>query len=192
LNKDLQSELIQMEDYDQAVRAQLAADGSLFDGYHPRMAAIHDAHAARLKSIINEHGWPTEQMVGADGAKAAYVLAQHSINHPDFMRECRQLINEASARGEVPRWQFAYIDDRIRAFEGLPQLYGTQWRDGPTGLEPYPIEDPDGVDERRAMLGLSSLAELRHSAPHHTVDPEAARELEAKELAWRREVGWTK
>ena len=191
MNEELRAELIQMDDYDQAVRAELAADGSLFDGYHPTMAAVHDANAARLRAIIATHGWPTERLVGVDGAKAAHRIAQHSINHPDFMRECRRLLDETSARGEVPRWQFAYIDDRIRVFEGLPQRYGTQWRGGPHGLEPYPIEDPDHVDERRAALELPSLAELRTSAPRERpLDAEAARRLEEQELAWRRAVGW--
>lgn len=191
MNKILRAELIQMDEYDQVVRAELAADGSLFDGYHPRMAAVHDANAARLRTIIATHGWPTEPLVGVDGAKAAHRIAQHSINHPEFMRECRRLLEEASARGEAPRWQFAYLDDRIRVYEGLPQRYGTQWRDGPHGLEPYPIEDPDHVDERRAELGLPSLAELRASAPpERPPSPEAARRLEEQELAWRRAVGW--
>lgn len=191
MNDTLRTELIQMDDHDQTVRAELAAEGSLFDGYHPRMAAVHDANAARLKAIIAEHGWPTEQLVGVDGAKAAHRIAQHSINHPGFMRECRMLLDDASARGEVPRWQFAYIDDRIRVYEGLPQRYGTQWRGAPDGLEPYPLEDPAGVDARRAELGLPPLARLRSSAPtKQDWDAEAARRYEAREIAWRRAVGW--
>ncbi len=182
-----------MDDYDQAVRAELAADGSLYEGYHPRMAAVHDANADRLRAIIREHGWPTEPLVGIDGAKAAHRIAQHSINHPEFMHRCRELLDLASARGEVPRWQFAYMDDRIRVYEGRPQRYGTQCRDGPAGLEPYPIDDEAHVEERRASLGLPSLAELRTSAPlERPRDPEAARQHEAQELAWRRAVGWLK
>jgi hypothetical protein len=30
-----------MDEHDQAVRAELAADGTLFDGHHPRMEAVH-------------------------------------------------------------------------------------------------------------------------------------------------------
>ncbi len=193
MNEDLRAELMQMDDHDQAVRAELAADGSLFDGYHPRMAAVHDLNAARLHTIIATHGWPTERLVGVDGAKAAHRIAQHSINHPELMRECRRLLDEASLKGEVPRWQFAYIEDRIRVFEGLPQRYGTQWRGGPNGLEPYPIEDADHVDERRAALGLPSLAELHISDPvEPSWDAERAQRLEEQELAWRRAVRWTK
>jgi len=191
MNEPLRAELMQMDEYDQAVRAELAADGSLFTGYHPRMAAVHDANAARLRAIIAAHGWPTERLVGVEGAKAAHRIAQHSINHPDFMRECRRLLDEASTSGEVPRWQFAYIDDRVRVFEGLSQRYGTQWRSGPKGLEPYPIEDEAHVDERRVALGLPPLAELRISEPTEpSWNAEEARRLEEQELAWRKTVGW--
>jgi hypothetical protein len=191
MNDTLRAELIRMDDYDQSVRAELAADGSLFDGYHPRMAAVHDANASRLGEIIREHGWPTEALVGGDGANAAHRIAQHSINHPEFMRHCRTLIDDASARGEVPRWHFAYIDDRIRVYEGKRQRFGTQWRGGPDGIEPYPLDDAEHVDARRAALGLPSLAELRASAPKERAwDAESARLHEEKELAWRRSVGW--
>src|SRR5690349_3021734 len=107
-----------MDGHDQLVRAELAADGSLFEGYHPRMEAIHRANAARLREIIAAHGWPGKSLVGTDGAQAAWRIAQHAIGEPDFMRHCRDLLNEAHARGEVPGWHFAFIDDRIRVFEG--------------------------------------------------------------------------
>ena len=45
---------------DHRVRAELAADGSLFDGYHPRMRAVHEANAERLAAILSERGWPGE------------------------------------------------------------------------------------------------------------------------------------
>src|SRR5215217_8143427 len=191
LNEPLRAELVAMDEHDQAVRAELAADGSLFDGYHPRMAAVHDANAARLREIIREHGWPTPSMVGVDGAKAAFRLAQHSINHPDLMRECRTLIEAESGRDDLLREQFAYIDDRIRAFEGLPQRFGTQWRGGPHGLEPFPFDDAAAVDRRRRALGMPPLAEMRRESSER-LSVEQAERQRAEELAWRRQVGWVR
>src|ERR1051325_7829345 len=117
MNNKVRDELLKMAEYDQLVRAELAEDGSLFTGYHPRMAAVHRSHAERLRNIIAKFGWPTESLAGPDGAKAAWLIAQHSIGEPDFMRRCGALLEQASARGEVPRWQFAMIDDRIRVNE---------------------------------------------------------------------------
>jgi len=52
VNTNLQDELLAMAEEDRRVRAELAADGSLFDGYHPKMQAVHDRNAARLTAVI--------------------------------------------------------------------------------------------------------------------------------------------
>jgi hypothetical protein len=105
------------------------------------------------------------------------------------MRECRNLIKAACDGGEVPREQFAYIDDRIRVYEGLPQLYGTQWRDSVDGVEPYPVDDWNLVNERRQDLGLPTLDEVRPGSGER-LSPEAVDRKRVEELAWRRRVGW--
>jgi hypothetical protein len=180
-----------MEAYDQAVRTELAADGSLFDGYHPRMEAVHRAHAARLREIVAEHGWPGESLVGAQGAHAAWLIAQHSISEPRFMRSCRALLDEASQRGDVPRWHFALVDDRIAVFEGRAQRFGSQLREGPEGLEPYPLADPSQVDVWRKDLGLPPLGEiLEHSRSNPPPPPRDQTGKDEAERAWRRRVGW--
>ena len=191
MNEELRAELVSMDTYDQAVRAELAADGSLRKGYHPRMAAVHDSNAARLREIIREHGWPTTGVVGVDGVTAAHRIAQHAINHPDLMRQCRELIKAASDRGAVPREHFAFIDDRIRVYEGLPQLYGTQWRGGLDGIEPYPLDDWNAVNQRRRDLGLPPLDQMRPDSSER-LSPQELERLRADELAWRRRVGWTR
>jgi uncharacterized protein DUF6624 len=190
-NQSVRDVLIAMDSRDQAVRAQLAADGSLFEGYHPRMAEVHRANAARLREIIAQFGWPGHGLVGEEGAHAAWRIAQHAIGEPGFMRQCRDLLERAAAAADVPHWQFAFIDDRIRVFEGRPQRYGTQLRGGPNGLEPCPLEDAARVEGLRRELGLPSLAEIvsraRANAPSPARDQAAK---DAAELAWRRSVGW--
>ncbi len=52
----LREGLLAMAAEDRRVRAELAADGSLFDGYHPRMAEVHRRNAARLTEILDRHG----------------------------------------------------------------------------------------------------------------------------------------
>jgi hypothetical protein len=191
MDSAVRDQLLRMDALDQTVRGELAADGSLFKGYHPRMEAVHRANAAKLREIIQRVGWPGERLVGKDGANAAWRIAQHSIGDPDFMRECRTLLDEASQRGDAPRWQFAMIDDRIHAFEGRPQRYGTQLRDTVNGVAPYPLEDVKQVEKWRQEVGLPPLGELL-SGLRETPPPTAEEiaEQEAAELAWRRKVGW--
>ena len=118
------------------LRTELTAAGALNAAYHPRLEEVHRANASRLRQIIAVFGWPGMALVGERGAKAAWRIALHSISEPPFMRQCRDLIEVASQQGDVPRWQFAIIDDRIRVYEGRPQRYGTQLRTGPEGLRP--------------------------------------------------------
>jgi hypothetical protein len=188
----LRDELLSMKEEDVRVRAELAADGSLFDGYHPRMEDVHRRNAARLQQIIDEHGWPGKTLVGEDGAEAAWLIAQHAIGEPDFQRSCLKLLKTAADVGEVPAWQPAYLEDRIRVFEGRPQIYATQFDIGDDGLPiPYEIDEPDSVDERRRAVGLEPLAEQIGRAER--VDPptpemRAKRDREYRE--WLRRVGW--
>lgn len=179
---------------DLETRERLAADGSLFDGYHPEMQAVHEANAAALAGIVERHGWPTELLAGKDGAEAAWLIAQHAISLPDFCRRCLGELKAAAEAGAVPRWQPAYLEDRIRLFEGRPQLHGTNFDWDEQGLmSPNPIDEPEGVDERRAAIGLGSMAEAterhrRSSAAEYRPADLTKRRHEMD--AWARKVGW--
>jgi hypothetical protein len=194
MDDDLRRTLIALAEHDLAVRARLAADGSLFRGYHPQMQAVHEANAAALETIIATRGWPTREFVGEDGAEAAWLIAQHAIGLPDFQRRSLAAQQSAAAAGQVPAWQPAMLLDRIRNFEGKPQLYGTQFDwDDDGQLNPLPIENPEGVDERRASVGLpplaSAIAEKRRSAANER--PPTDQKTRAREMAeWAKQVGW--
>jgi hypothetical protein len=176
---------------DAEVRAELEAEGTLFDGYHPRMEEVHRENAAKLRAIMEEHGWPDEELVGAEGAEGAWLVAQHSIAEPNFMRHCRTLVDDASSIGLVPRWQFAYLDDRICVFEGKAQRFGTQFDLKPDGPEINALEDSSQVDRLRHEVGLGPISEVLSRAQSNPLP--SHEEYEAKKIAgnlWRRSVGW--
>jgi hypothetical protein len=190
MNRNLGDELLQMDEHDQSVRGELAAEGSLFEGYHPRMEAVHRRNAARLRAILDESGWPTERLVGSDGAEAVWRIAQHAIGEPDFQRLALRLLQAAAGGGEVPAWQPAMLEDRIRMFEGRPQLYGTQLEPDAEGRpRPYPIEDPERLEERRRAVGLEPLAERLAQAEREPL-PKDRERFEREYQAWLRRVGW--
>lgn len=194
LNECLRQELVAMAERDLAVREELVAEGSLASqGYHPRMEAMHKDNASRLAHIIAQHGWPGESLVGEDGARAAWLVAQHAIGDPPFMRRSLMLLKQAAARREVPQWQVAMMEDRIRMYEGRPQVYGTQFQpDGNGELVPYMIEDPSNVNDRRRAAGLNSLEERilemrKQSAEEKLSLPP---NWEAEYEKWLYSVGW--
>jgi hypothetical protein len=196
MNDTLRLELLQMQQADLNLRAELARDGSLFDGYAERLAELHRRHNARLQRILAEFGWPGRSLVGDDGAAAAWLLLQHAILEPNLMRSALPLLQEAVEAGEAEPKHLALLVDRIRTLEGRPQLYGTShdW-DANGELSPLPIEEPELVEARRRTVGLEPLAEntrrLRLQAAAEGEKPPVDLEQRGRELErWAREVGW--
>ncbi len=200
----IRAELLEMARGDLTLREDLARDGSLFQGYHPRMETLHQRNAVRLAALIDAHGWPGRSRVGQDGARAAWLILQHAIGNPPLMRRGLTLLRGGVSEGEVSALEVAMLEDRIRAFEGRPQRYGTQFDWDEHGrLSPLPLEDPAGVDARRCAIGLGPLdQDLRRrraaTAPgrgrgrgtraERPPADWAARQREME--TWLRQVGW--
>ena len=199
LNEPLRREILAMAANDLSVREALIADGSLGKGYHPRMEAVHKSNAARLATLLDQYGWPGKTIVGDDGAEAAWLIVQHAIGNPSFMRRSLSLLQQAGARGEAPLWHAAMLEDRIRMYEGKPQIYGSQFQPDENGrMAPYQIENPEEVNVRRHAVGLNSLeeraVELREQATKEGV-PLALDRAESDRVRkeyeeWLRATGW--
>ena len=166
MNETLRDDILEMVRRDRTVRAELAASGELFDvGYEPRMARVHEQNARRLRRIIESVGWPGTDLVGPDGAEAAWVVLQHAIAEPDLLRRALPLLRAAAREGTASPRHAAMLEDRIRFFEGRPQRYGTQFDwDAEGDLSPGDVEDRERLDERRRAVGLPPLAEQMEEA----------------------------
>ncbi|MGH1488660.1 MAG: DUF6624 domain-containing protein [Acidimicrobiales bacterium] len=164
---ELGEELERMADEDSTVRQRLLAAGQLLGGYNPEMRAVHRRNGDRLEEILDQTaGWLGYRLVGEAGSEAAFLIAQHDIANPNLIRRVRQLYAAAVDNADADPRRLANLEDRIRYFEGRPQWYGTHvgWdTDGQFGPWP-PVEEPDGVDERRGRLGLPPLAEAINTA----------------------------
>lgn len=64
-----------------------------------------------------------------------------------------------------------------RVYEQRPQRYGTQWRDDPRDgrTRPWPIEEPEQVDSRRASVGLGPLRPIPELRPELSADEQQTR-----------------
>jgi hypothetical protein len=118
------------------------------------------ARTGRLAEILDEHGWPTYELVGEDGEDAAWAIAQHSDLDPALQRRALELLRTAVAAGQASPGNLAYLEDRVAVAAGQPQTYGTQVGCAPEGpLPATPLADPAAVDGLRAAAGLESLAD---------------------------------
>lgn len=158
MNSELQIELLAMKDEDQLLLKNLIESGELTeDAYHPEMKALHEKNNLRFKEIIREFGWPTISLVGKDASKAAWLIAQHAILDKEFMNSCLELLQRAVKNNDAESFCFAYLKDRTLTMSGMPQIYGTQFDFKDGEVVPFPIENPEIVDDLRKEMGLGSL-----------------------------------
>jgi hypothetical protein len=196
-SEQLEQLLLDLEQVDKDTRTRLLSEGRLFDGYDSEMERVHNENAERFEAVLDEHGWPGESLVGEDGARAAFMVAQNAISRPDFQRRCLDLLEAAVVEGQAPPAYAAYLTDRIRFNERRPQVYGTvfDW-DADGQLSPWEIDEVEGVDVRRERVGLPPLAAaieiVRLEAQIEGNRPPASFEARQQEIAeWARQVGWT-
>jgi hypothetical protein len=194
INESLHHELITMRAEDMRVRAELVAANELGGAYVPRMEAVHVKNAARLRELIDRHGWPADDIAGKDGAEAAWFIAQHAIGEPEFQRRALMLMRECAAEGRIPAWHAAYLEDRIAMYEGRPQRFGTQWLDDPRDgrVRPWRLADPGRVNELRASVGLPDLPPIPETGPDLPADQQ--KEIQENDRWWQEWLvskGWS-
>jgi putative acetyltransferase len=160
---ELREELISMHLVNEQLREELIRIGlanlSLKDVY--RQESLDRMHSSRLKEILAYNGWPGKDLVGTDGAEAAFHLAEHSHREPQFQRECLKLMGRGMERGQVDPAHYAELFDRVQVAAGALQRFGTQAHVVDGQLKFLPIEDPQRVDSRRAKMGLVPLSAYR-------------------------------
>jgi hypothetical protein len=183
MNKEMKTELIRLAQHDLTVREKLLKENKLAQGYNPDMEKVHRDNASRLREIIDLIGWPTISKVGIEASEAAWLIAQHSIGEPVFMKRCYALMNEVAT--DINPQNLAYLHDRICYFEGRPQKYGTQFDD--RGL--YPVENKNEVNGLRQMLKLTPYSPDRIVEIDLSDNPEDLHKDPAFN-EWRRKTRW--
>ena len=149
-----------------------------------------------INEIINDHGWPGTSLVGLDGCRAAWMIAQHAISQPTFQMKCLDLIKKASEHGEVPARQVAFLMDRILFNKQKPQMYGSigSW-DSEGKISYGQIMDEDKVNQRRAIAGLGSIEDelAEHQKEVTTEGGKSPQDFDVhqkKLREWAKKAGW--
>lgn len=196
--KSIAKEIIDLKNADLKLREGLAQNGQLFEGYNKEMEQLHNRNAKALDTIIDNIGYPTIDKVGKEASEAAWLVIQHAIGQPHFMKKCVQLVEQAVSERKADPRNLAYLTDRIAVYEGKPQRYGTQFDWDENGeLSPKPFDNLANVNQRRTSIGINTLEEqttvLRMQAKNEHQSPPADIENRKKEYdEWRKAVGWIK
>ena len=178
------------------LKTKLASDGSLYEGYPQQIRELHLRQANELERIIDTHGWPGISLVGKEGAEAAWLILQHSISRPDFMKKCFPLFDSAVQNNEASIKHLSCLADGIRYFSRQPQIYGNYFDWNEKGqFCPWVIEDPENVNERRQQAGLNTLEERikemeEEVRSNNLSPPKDYLKRQSEMLEFLREVGW--
>jgi hypothetical protein len=196
--KSIAEKIIDLKNADLALRNKLVQSGQLSEGYNEEMKELHNRNAKILSDIIDTIGYPTIDKVGKEANEAAWLVIQHSIGQPEFMKKSAELLKSAVNENKADPKSLAYLTDRIAVLEGKPQLYGTQFDwDEHGNLSPNLFDDLNKVNKRRKSIGLNTLEEqteiIRRQAKNENQSPPTDIENRKQEIEeWKRNVGWTK
>ncbi len=194
--KDIAEKIIELKNADLKLRARLIQNAQLSEGYNEEMEALHNSNAKMLNEIIDRIGYPTSDKVGKEASEAAWLVVQHSIGQPSFMKKCVKLLEMAVKQDKANPINLAYLSDRIAVFEGKPQLYGTQFDWDENGeMSPKPFDNMTKVNDRRSSVSLNTLEEqtqiMREQVKSENQVP--LRDFEKRKRqydTWRKTVGW--
>ena len=91
------------------------------------------------------------------------MIAVHGVQDPAFMQRALDGMNHKLDEGGVDRECWAQVSDRVLVQAGRLQRFGTQLRsevvDGQRRWGVAPLEDPAGLLERPAAVGLGDYDE---------------------------------
>lgn len=160
---EVYEELLRIGARDQALRQMMkCADEKLKDSlqiryFYQLMNQEDSLNLLAVEAIIEKHGWLGNYQVGEDGNRILMQVIQH--NDLATQEKYLPLIRASVAQGQTDAPSLAFLEDRIRLYQGRYQIYGTQViKDGEI-YRVFPIEDPDQVDARRAQLHFEPLVE---------------------------------
>ncbi|MGB3590063.1 MAG: DUF6624 domain-containing protein [Nonlabens sp.] len=113
----------------------------------------------QVREILDSKGWLGSEIVGDQGNSTLFLVIQHAPL--DIQLQYLPMMREAAARGDANSGSLALLEDRVALRQGKKQIYGSQVEMDPdTGIyKVSPIENPEEVDERRAMVGLGPIAD---------------------------------
>ncbi|HMJ47962.1 MAG TPA: DUF6624 domain-containing protein [Ferruginibacter sp.] len=113
----------------------------------------------QVKAIIEKYGWLGYNEIGSQANTAIFMVIQHSDQATQ--EKYLPMMREAVKNGKAKPGSLALLEDRVALKQGRMQNYGSQilWSNAGSKYFVLPLDDPDNVDKRRAIVGLQPLSE---------------------------------
>ncbi|MCX3264850.1 hypothetical protein OQZ29_08850 [Pedobacter agri] len=119
---------------------------------------------AAFEEIIKKFGWLGPEEIGYKNNQYLFLILQHA--DLENQQKYLPLFRKSFQAGKVLPKDLAYLEDRINMRLKKMQQYGSQTIINNISKKYvlYPVDDVDGVDHRRAMVGLESLKSYMKSS----------------------------
>jgi hypothetical protein len=156
--EEVREELVRLGIDDQEARQDLSPERMQDTAWARATLRGDSMRTARLRAIVAEYGWPYGSRAGREAADAAFLILQHSPAH-DFQKEMLPTVEALAREGSIPSSDAALLIDRVLMHDGLPQRYGTQFELVEGRWVLHPVEDEEGLEERRRSMGLPGMEE---------------------------------
>jgi hypothetical protein len=158
---------------DSLARALGKSREELYPYLTKQLNATDAANQGRVKTIIQQYGYPGKSLVGEPTNEAAWYVIQHSSDIDRYLPQ----IKKAAQKGELPYYLYGQMLDRQLMREGKAQLYGTQAlgysvtnpATGQRESQPpfiWPIKNPTQVNVRRRKAGFTETVEESATRMH--------------------------
>jgi len=157
-NKKLSDDLIKLSAKQQQRLQDNVTDNKSGDTLINTIKTSREKNTNDLCAIVKQYGWPTRDLVGDEGARAAFFLLRNSSTS-ELQRDLLPVIIAAVKKSEITKAAFATYIDRLRLNAGLKQIFGTQATILNDFLVLFPITDESHVDARRKQYDLPPLRE---------------------------------
>ncbi|MBI2482281.1 MAG: hypothetical protein HYV76_01825 [Candidatus Vogelbacteria bacterium] len=161
--KDISKQINKMVALDLEMRKK-ADKGKVFD------LKLDKENTIKLKSIIQEIGWPTISLVGKKASWGAWLLVQHADHDVKFQKKCLSLMKRVylNNKKNILPANIAFLEDRILISERKKQKFGSQFKVDKRGnLSLAPLNNPKNVDKLRKEWGLPPLQDYLDSAKQY-------------------------
>ncbi|WGM32919.1 DUF6624 domain-containing protein [Brevundimonas sp. NIBR11] len=113
---------------------------------------LSDENVEALLTMVPAEGWFSIAVYGEEAATSAFLIVQHADTA--LQKRFLPAIEAMANRGEASKSFYAMMWDRVAVAEGRPQRWGTQMQCVDGFMRPFPTEDPERLEERRAPMGF--------------------------------------
>jgi hypothetical protein len=148
----LRDKLVAMYASDQEARGV----GTGKPAYTAKTAGVDVRLTGELKEIVARHGWPVIAMVGFDASNDAMAMLTHTPDHA-WQLSLVPRLERLAREGKIDGSALATVVDKELVSEHKLQRYGTQFKVVDGAMAMFAVEDPAGLDARRAMVFLMPI-----------------------------------